>query len=194
MSRVRNTLGPIIGYHGCDQEIAEKVLAGHEALKPSENDYDWLGPGIYFWVDSKERGLQWATEQSQRENPKIKSPAVIGAFIHPGLCLNLTDYGVNEDLLQAYNVLKTSFASTKTELPKNKTRKNGIFMQRQLDCATIRILHSMRELNDQPAYDTVYGVFEEGDELFDGSGFKAKTHVQIAVLNDASILGYFRVA
>lgn len=184
----------MIGYHGCDQEIAEKVLAGHEGLKPSANDYDWLGPGIYFWVDSKERGLQWATEQSQRQYSKIKNPAVIGAFIHPGLCLNLTDYGVNEDLLEAYDVLKTSFASTQTELPTNKTRRNGIFMQRQLDCATIKVLHEMRELHNQAAYDTVYGVFEEGDELFAGSGFKAKTHVQIAVLNQASILGYFRVA
>ena len=184
----------MIGYHGCDQEIAEKVLAGLEGLKPSENDYDWLGPGIYFWVDSKERGLQWATEQSQRQYSKIKNPAVIGAFIHPGLCLNLTDYGVNEDLLEAHDVLKTSFASTQTELPTNKTRRNGIFMQRQLDCATIKVLHEMRELHNQAAYDTVYGVFEEGDELFAGSGFKAKTHVQIAVLNQASILGYFRVA
>lgn len=193
MTRVKNTLGPIIGYHGCDQEVAEKVLAGQDGLKPSENDYDWLGPGIYFWVDSKERGLQWAIDQSKRPDSKIKKPAVIGAFIHPGLSLNLTDYGINEDLLQAYSVLKALLESTGTELPQNKTRKNGIFMQRQLDCATIRILHSMRELNGEDAYDTVYGVFEEGDELFDGSGFKERTHVQIAVQNPEAIIGYFRV-
>jgi hypothetical protein len=42
-------------------------------------------------------------------------------------------------------------------------------------------------------YDTVYGVFEEGGSLFEGSGFREKTHAQIAVRNTEFILGYFRV-
>ena len=39
----------IIGFHGCDQTVVDKVLAGEENLIPSTNDYDWLGNGIYFW-------------------------------------------------------------------------------------------------------------------------------------------------
>jgi hypothetical protein len=38
----------VLGYHGCDKKVGERVLAG-ERLKPSENEYDWLGHGIYFW-------------------------------------------------------------------------------------------------------------------------------------------------
>lgn len=46
----------ILGYHGCDEAVAEKVLAG-EDFKPSDNDYDWLGSGIYFWEANPQRGL-----------------------------------------------------------------------------------------------------------------------------------------
>lgn len=174
MSRSQHTLGPIIGYHGCDRDTAEKVLSGEGGLKPSENDYDWLGPGIYFWVDSKERGLQWAIEQSKRKNSKIKNPVVVGAYIHPGLCLNLTDYGVNESLQEAYAVLQANCESTKTPLPQNKTLKNGIFMQRHLDCATIKILHSMRELNGEQSYDTVYGILKKVTNYSLGQGLRKR--------------------
>jgi hypothetical protein len=63
LKRSRNTIGPLIGYHGRDRSVAEAVLSGRRKLQPSQNDYDWLGPGIYFWVDSPERGLNWAREQ-----------------------------------------------------------------------------------------------------------------------------------
>ena len=64
--RPKNSLGPLILYHGCDREIAEAVLSGKETLQPSENDYDWLGPGIYFWVDSPDRALDWAKDRKKR--------------------------------------------------------------------------------------------------------------------------------
>jgi hypothetical protein len=43
------------------------------------------------------------------------------------------------------------------------------------------------------AYDTVYGVFEEGELVYPGAGFRDRTHVQIAIRNPEMILGYFRV-
>lgn len=33
----------VLGYHGCDRKVAERVLAGKQQLIPSRNDYDWLG-------------------------------------------------------------------------------------------------------------------------------------------------------
>ena len=39
----------IHGFHGCDNDLAEAIFAGEETLKPSQNTYDWLGSGIYFW-------------------------------------------------------------------------------------------------------------------------------------------------
>ena len=38
----------VLGYHRCDRSVAERVLAGHEPLKASDNNYDWLANGVYF--------------------------------------------------------------------------------------------------------------------------------------------------
>ena len=93
-------LSTLVGYHGCDQLTAEQVLSGNTHLNRSENEYDWLGDGIYFWGDSFDRAMDWAKQSS-----KIKTPYVVGAFIAPGFCLNLTDYGVSEELKLAYRFL-----------------------------------------------------------------------------------------
>lgn len=193
MKRSRNTLGPLIGYHGCDRKVAEAALSGKTPLKPSQNDYDWLGPGVYFWVDSAERGLDWARELATRPRSRITDPYVIGAFIHPGLCFNLTDYGVAAELLDAYHTLSKTLEQTGTALPKNAVHRDGVYLNRALDCAVIKTVHKLRmEAGDAP-YDTVYGVFEEGPALYPNAGFKKKTHVQIAVIEPECVLGYFRV-
>jgi hypothetical protein len=41
--------GLVLGFHGCDEQVARKVLTGEELLKSSANNYDWLGHGIYFY-------------------------------------------------------------------------------------------------------------------------------------------------
>ena len=87
---ITRKLSPIIGFHGCDRSVAENVLAGNSHLSASENTYDWLGSGIYFWVDSFARAYDWA---KSRKN-SISEPYVIGAVLDPGHCLDLTDYGV----------------------------------------------------------------------------------------------------
>lgn len=194
MTRTPNTLGPIIGYHGCDSKVAESVLNHTKPLKESSNDYDWLGPGVYFWVDSPERGFDWAKKQSTRKGSKISNPSVIGAFIYPGLCLNLTDYGVGDELKIAHKALSDMWVNaTKEVFPTNKNSENGVFLQRHLDCAVIKVLHELRRDEGMPEYDSVYGVFEEGGELFKGSGFREKTHVQIAIRNPSCVVGYFKV-
>jgi hypothetical protein len=180
-------LSPLIGFHGCERDVAERVFAGETHLNSSENDYDWLGSGIYFWVDSYERAIDWA-----RSSKKIKDPYVVGAFIDPGYCLNLTDFGVNDELKRAFSLLKSTFDCAGESLPKNSTSHHNTLMVRRLDCAVINYLHQLRDEQDLSAFNTVYGVFEEGDSLFEGSALKERTHVQIAVRTPASILGYFR--
>jgi hypothetical protein len=41
--------GLIIGFHGCDKKVRDAIVSGKLSLKASNNDYDWLGHGIYFW-------------------------------------------------------------------------------------------------------------------------------------------------
>ena len=56
--------------------VAERLLKGHR-FTPSQNDYDWLGQGIYFWEYGFDRALQFALDQKRRG--KVKKPAVVGA-------------------------------------------------------------------------------------------------------------------
>jgi hypothetical protein len=61
----------VIAYHGCDASVAKQLLAG-DPFKKSQNDYDWLGEGIYFWEYGADRALKFAREQKRRG--KVKAP------------------------------------------------------------------------------------------------------------------------
>jgi len=52
----------VLGYHGCDLALAQKIVSGEEKMWGSENPWDWLGHGTYFWEDSPARALHWAEE------------------------------------------------------------------------------------------------------------------------------------
>jgi hypothetical protein len=42
----------IVGFHGCDEKVRDKIVANHSEMKPSCNKYDWLGNGFYFWENN----------------------------------------------------------------------------------------------------------------------------------------------
>jgi hypothetical protein len=96
------------------------------------------------------------------------------------------------ELLDAYAYVAGISVAQGWELPRNSARASDVFLCRRLDCAVIKALHQLRADYGDPPYDTVYGVFEEGEELYPGSGFRQKTHVQIAVRNSECIVGCFR--
>ena len=81
----------VLGYHGCDREIGERLLQ-NEQFRPSENTYDWLGSGIYFWEANPDRALDWARERTERRKllEDIQAePFVVGAVLNLGFCLDL---------------------------------------------------------------------------------------------------------
>lgn len=55
----------------------------------------------------------------------------------------------------------------------------------------IEAFHGLNRDAKLPEYDSVRGVFGEGDELYPGAGFMDKNHIQIAVLNPNCIKGFF---
>lgn len=184
----------ILGFHGCDSLLAKQVVLGKTMLKKSMNDYDWLGPGIYFWENNLKRAMQWAEDNSKRKGSRISIPAAIGAFIDLGNCLDLTDSDSLEKLKVPYYTLCKTAELAGIELPDNidpitATIKDRIY--RKLDCAVIQTLHKMNsEAGIQP-FDTVRGVFWEGNSLYEGAGFREKNHIQIAVINPNCIKGLF---
>jgi len=55
--------GLILGFHACDESLRDKVVSQQEKiLKPSRNEYDWFGNGIYFWENNYQRALQYAKD------------------------------------------------------------------------------------------------------------------------------------
>lgn len=195
MSATPETYRTIIGYHGCDKRTAERVVLDGEPLVPSTNQYDWLGEGVYFWERSLRRAHTFASEQQARR--KVNTPFVIGAFIRLGNCLDLTDVAATEDLAKFYaQVFEPAMASAGVPLPQNRKAGKGDMdiLLRDLDCAVINafmVACDNRAGEGQQYYQTVRGVFVEGDPAFPGSALRAKTHVQIAVRDPACILGYF---
>ncbi len=49
----------IIGFHGCDASVRDKLLNDPDEIIISREPYDWLGHGMYFWENNFERALQW---------------------------------------------------------------------------------------------------------------------------------------
>ncbi|MCP1243550.1 MULTISPECIES: hypothetical protein [Acetobacter] len=169
------------------------ILRQQQPIK-SETAYDWLGPGFYLWESDPQRAYEWA-EQKKERDPTFK-PFVVGVVLDLGNCLDLTN---REDLalLQvAYDGLKATFDVQGTPLPENRDASfdsNNDKLFRNLDCAVIRYLHASLDTGSPlpAAYDTVRGLFQEGAPLYPGSGFRSKTHTQIAVCNLDCIKGFF---
>ncbi len=77
----------VTGFHSCDKEVGLKVLNGQDELIASQNSWDWLGEGIYFWEQDPVRALSYAIESSQRKQFNripIKIPFVLGAIVNLG--------------------------------------------------------------------------------------------------------------
>lgn len=180
-----------IGFHGCDKSVAEYILHGG-SLRPSKNDYDWLGHGVYFWENNEQRAFQFAQESAQRKTSSIKDPFVLGAVIDLGYCLDLTDMSCLAEIRQSYKALKDAFELVGKDLPINKRiGDSGDYLLRSLDCAVIEYEHAINLKAGVKSFDSVRGVFVEGKELYPGGGIMEKNHIQICVRNPNCIKGYF---
>ncbi|MGH6619649.1 MAG: hypothetical protein ACREF6_08905 [Alphaproteobacteria bacterium] len=178
----------VLGYHGCDAAVAGQLLNGHE-FKSSNNDYDWLGHGVYFWEANPARGLEFAKEAQAKDPESVKAPAVVGAVIDLGLCLDLTTSAGIQIVRDTYQNLVKITEEAKSPLPRN----SGDSLRRNLDCAVVNLVHEVRTEAALPSIDTVRTVFVEGQPIYDGSGFFIKSHIQICVRNPECIKGVFRM-
>lgn len=183
----------ILGYHGCDESLAEAVFAGRERLDHSTNDYDWLGHGVYFWEHNAQRAYDYAktlAANPRHSKQRIAKPAVIGAVINLGYCLNLLDGRFIELVRKAHRDLEVAARKANRAMPQNTGGKD--LLNRKLDCMVIQTLHAIREDKMESPFDTVRAAFIEGDPLYENAGFTAESHIQVCVRNPQCIMGYFR--
>jgi hypothetical protein len=178
----------VLGYHGCDLTIAQQIVSGEKEQLPSSNEYDWLGCGFYFWEDSHTRALRWAQEEAKRKPGKVKNPAVLGAIIDLGNCLNLID-AEHLDLVKAAHKAYLEFCRMSGGKPlQNKGRD---LRARYLDKAVFETLHKLRQQERNPPFDTVRAFFVEGEPLYANAGLHSLDHIQICVRDPRKIVGYF---
>ena len=163
-------------------------------LKSSTNDYDWLGDGIYFWLNDPQRAYEWACQTHKRNPKKIKEPFVLGAVIDLGFCLNFCERESVLLLQKSYDNLKQSFQVLGIDINEHLINKvpdeGGFALIRPLDCAIIKHVHSLME-DEGVKFDTVYGYFQEGKDAYQGAGIKEKSHIQVCVRSKECIKGYF---
>jgi hypothetical protein len=193
----------VLGYHGCDRKLAHGLISGRIRIadwKISQNDYDWLGAGIYFWEHSPERAWQWAHDARERYRRQGKgfTPAVVGAVIQLGACLDLTDADWAGALTEAYDITKRVYRAKGWALPSNTGPKPDLGCRKR-DCLVVnecvRLLDAYALSPENTAglqpIQTVRAPFFEGEPLYPGAMFRSLSHIQIAVRNPACILGVF---
>jgi hypothetical protein len=178
----------VIAYHGCDAQVAERLLAG-EPFHKSSNDFDWLGEGIYFWEYGYDRALQFAEEQRRRG--KVERPSVVGALLQLGNCFDLMDTRCTAELNDTFESFRATYERNGWPLPVNGGAPPDLLLRRR-DCSVINFyFDTFRETGRVP-YDSVRCGFTEGSPAFEGSGISTKSHVQLSIRNQACILGLFQ--
>lgn len=193
-----------LGFHGCDSDVADKLIHSPNRILKSEKPFDWLGHGMYFWENNIARAYEWSKDKERRG--EIKKAAVVGAVLTLDNCLDLIDSG-SIGLLESYfGLFKAELERAGKKLPENLDSSHDPYkdkLRRELDCAVIEYLHSKieQEINlkfqeqgysEIKPFDSVRGFFTEGGPAFPGSAIQQKNHAQICIRNANCIKGFFK--
>ena len=188
----QNRTSLVLGFHGCDKSKAEALLTQKTPFVSSNNQYDWLGSGMYFWESNNSRALDYAFEV--KDNPKmgtISDPCVIGAVIDLGHCLDLIEHDNLLRLKKYYALLKKNYSKIGKDIPINNMEKKLHYLDRDV----IELLHNEIEngenVDELNSFDSVRAVYNEGEELYPNAGFNDKNHIQLCVRNPNCIKGFF---
>lgn len=176
----------VLAYHGCEKKVGEAVLSGGQ-FKPSTNDYDWLGHGIYFWESNPGRAWAWAHEKAAatRDSATPFDPLVVGAVIDLGSCLDLSTHDGIDIVRKAHQGLVKMLVANGSGMPVNSGGAH------RLDCAVMQYAIELKRPTEP--IDSIRAVFQEGEPIYPSSRFQERTHIQICVVNPACIKGVFRL-
>ncbi len=168
----------VIGYHGTSGAKADEIL--RVGFETSENTYDWLGTGVYFFEEDLGRAQRWARDSARGD------PSVVAAAISLGNVLDLFDQEATGALRDLAAATEERFRRQNTPLPKNRGGR------RDFDCMLINLFCEVLEQSGT-AVPVVRGLFEEGDPIHANSNIRDMTHIQLAVRDPRAILGVWKV-
>ena len=112
-----------LGFHGCEKSEQKKLSSDPSYIKASKESFDWLGHGMYFWENNPERALLWA--QQKKLAGTLKEPAIIGAVIDLGRCLDLLDSSSLLLLKTSYDLFVSDSEKLEKPIPKNENNPRG---------------------------------------------------------------------
>ena len=164
--------GKVYGYHGTSLQLAAVIL--QNGFNPSQNDYDWLGDGIYFWQDAPARAWEWAKQQHGTE------AAVIVAEISMRDCIDLLDIEWFQFLTEAYNSFMEQLRLANLPHPRQTSRAHRL--DREVVNYSVGILAEQGTI-----VSSVRAAFSEGNPVYPLSALFDRSHVQIAV-RDPSLI------
>lgn len=182
----------ILGFHGCEKFEQQKLISDPTYIRSSNESFDWLGHGMYFWENNPQRAFLWA-EQKQKSGT-LKDPSIIGAIIDLGRCFDLLDSSNITLLKTCYKLFRLESEKLEKPIPANTDhpRESGHDkVLRYLDCAVIEFTHSFLKHKAEIPFDSVRAAFIEGQPIYPGAGFYDKSHIQLCIINPNCIKGFF---
>jgi hypothetical protein len=146
---------------------------------PGSEEWDWFGRGVYFWQGDPIRALEWAKRERRVHNlsPEPPDVAVVCAKVRLGTCLDLVDGRHRALVARAAAAWETEMHRQGQVLQQNQDKKG------YRNHAVFEYIYKHLDV----AIDTIRGVFDEGDELFDKAGLYKLSHIHLCVRNAACI-------
>ena len=158
----------IVAYHGTTAAAADRLVDGGE-FTPSSKIYEWLGKGVYFWEYAPRQAWWWTKEL--RRNSR---PAVVGAMIRLGNCLDLLDPANVSSLKEVYDDIIPKWRSQGIPILRN------VLSRRSLDRAILNWVYNQSDSTSTPI-ETCRGVYVPANSrrIWPGSWIHDEAHIQI---------------
>jgi hypothetical protein len=176
----------IIGYHCCERSLGVRIANSETTLKVGSNKFDWLGSGVYFWVGNYQMARWWSNVKHEEASADFVG-STLKFEIDTGNCLDLTDAAnlirIRDfvSLVGIESFRDASGALLRNEIAPDGHRIEGEYKQRHLDHFIIDTYCDYVSLMEDMAYDTVFGVFESGPPVCEGSAIYLYDNIQLAV-------------
>lgn len=190
----------VVGYHGCDAVVRDNLVRGKiQCLRPSDNNYDWLGPGFYVFENDAVRAQKLsaasnAHPQKLYTKEPIATPAVVGVVLRIQRWLDMTTQEGLQRFTDSYEVLRDLLDDDELALLTNEAAdsSDNEYILRRLDNSVFRTLHQIHDeaYGNGMFYQAVRGAFPQGDFITNHS-FRTDSHIQIAVRDPACVVGWF---
>jgi hypothetical protein len=170
------------GYHGTLMSKVDSILKN--GFQFSQNPWDWLGSGIYFWQDAPIRAREWAKDWSARNGDG--EIAVIHAELVLEDCIDMLDVEWNDSLAEMTVEFQEAMQSEPEYAGLKNYREGPHRGRHELDAAFFNYTVAAFAQRDLKVA-AIRAAITEGKSLLPDSPLAFKSHVQICILDPALI-------